>query len=371
MSYRSRNNRESRKSRTLLGRLLSLVLFITAIAAMGALSLALVAPYFASTHSWIFPLFGLIAPAIYISCFALALLLIVRWQWRIALPLIVLLLLGVGRISLFVKVPINKDYGLESYRGCVKMMSYNVRGLVDDQRKAMTDKFAEYIKEVKPDVICFQEYNPRPKGSTKSLSELLTNYNVARYGSNAIYSRYPIIAKADLFAESNDDKDDCSIYADLLIDKDTIRVYNNHLFSNLITGEDKAYLKPTNVIRDTLRTERVGGILRSFANGAAIRTQQVRVIRKSMDECPYRYVVCGDFNDAPMSFSYNELSRGMSDAFKECGDGYSYTYRGFNNLLRIDYILTSEGITPKSYSVDRAMIVSDHLPVTAYIKIDK
>ncbi len=371
MPYRSRNDREQKSRRTLGGRLFSLLLFIAAMVAMASLSLALVAPYFASTHGWIFPLFGLIAPAIYISSFTLMLLLIVRWQWRVALPLLALLIMGVGRISLFVKVPVNKDYGQVSYKGCVKVMSYNVRGLLNDKWRASTDQIAEFIEQERADIICLQEYNGSTKGSRGTLQSQLKRYNVASYGSNAIYSRYPIIAKGDIFADDADGLEGRSIYADLLIGKDTIRVINNHLNSNSITGEDKAYLKATTVIRDTLRNERLGHILRNFANGAAIRTAQAKVIREKMDETQYKYIVCGDFNDAPMSFTYFEIARDMSDAFKECGDGYSYTYRGFNNLLRIDYILCSAGITPMSYSVDREMVASDHLPVTAQIKINR
>ncbi len=366
----SRRRDDNRTKRTIAGRLLTVVLLFATIVSIASLSISLVAPYFASTHSWVFPFFGLIAPTIYISSVALALILIIRWQWRLAAPIIILLLIGSPRISLFVKIPVGKDYGLESYKGSVKFMTYNVRGLADDNSASSVDRVVEYIEQEKPDVIAFQEYSVGKEGKQGRLSSQLSRYNVAQYGTNAIYSRYPILRKGDIFKDA-DSLGGRSIYADLLIGSDTIRVINNHLNSNSIDKEDKAYLRATNVIRDTKRNERLNSIIHSFGDGSAERTAQVRVIRASMESSPYRYIVSGDFNDAPISFSYYELSRGMKDTFVECGDGYSYTYRGFYNLLRIDYILVSDGITPLSYHADREIKVSDHIPVISHLKIDK
>ncbi len=370
MSRNSYGRRDHKGGETLLGRLFSLLLLSVTIASCVALIISFIAPYFASTHSWVFPLFGLIAPAIYIFNVVLALYFIICWRWRMALPVIALLLLGSGRISLFVKVPITKDYGTESFKGGFKLMSYNVRGFNSDNRKSSVDHIVKYIEESKLDVICLQEYEHRASDFHNKISKLRTKYNGVTYGTNAIYSRYPIVGQGDLF-EQADSLGGRSIYADLLIRGDTIRIINNHLNTNSIQSEDKSYLRPEKVIRDSMRTQRLGGIVRKFRLGSIERMTQVSVIRNFMKSTPYRYASCGDFNDAPISFAYFELSRGMTDAFVACGEGYTYTYRGFSNLLRIDYILTSKGITPMSYSTHEEQTMSDHLPITAYLKIDK
>ena len=41
----------------------------------------------------------------------------------------------------------------------------------------------------------------------------------------------------------------------------------------------------------------------------------------------------------------------MTDAFREVGRGYSHTYRGFFDMLRIDYVLCSDHFAPLSYEV--------------------
>ena len=62
-------------------------------------------------------------------------------------------------------------------------------------------------------------------------------------------------------------------------------------------------------------------------------------------------IVCGDFNDTPISYTYRTMSRDLNDAFRKVGRGYSHTYRGFFNMLRIDYVLCSDEFAPLSYEV--------------------
>ena len=63
-----------------------------------------------------------------------------------------------------------------------------------------------------------------------------------------------------------------------------------------------------------------------------------------------RCIVCGDFNDTPMSYVYRTMAKGLNDAFSQCGSGYSHTFRGFFNTLRIDYVLSSAGFDALSVS---------------------
>ncbi len=78
-------------------------------------------------------------------------------------------------------------------------------------------------------------------------------------------------------------------------------------------------------------------------------------------------IVCGDFNDTPMSYVYRTMAKGLNDAFSRSGSGYSHTFRGFFNTLRIDYVLCSDSFEPISYEVP-AVDYSDHLPVVVRLK---
>lgn len=55
------------------------------------------------------------------------------------------------------------------------------------------------------------------------------------------------------------------------------------------------------------------------------------------DELPF--VLCGDFNDTPISYTYHIIrSTGLHDAFIEKGKGIGETYCGNLPFLRIDYV---------------------------------
>jgi endonuclease/exonuclease/phosphatase family metal-dependent hydrolase len=61
------------------------------------------------------------------------------------------------------------------------------------------------------------------------------------------------------------------------------------------------------------------------------------------------------------------LARGLNDAFSEAGEGYSYTFRGFFDALRIDYVFSSDEFETLSYEVPKVPY-SDHLPVLVRLK---
>jgi len=97
-----------------------------------------------------------------------------------------------------------------------------------------------------------------------------------------------------------------------------------------------------------------------------LRAAQVDSIARVIDDTRTRILVCGDFNDTPVSYVYRKMARGLRDAFRSCGSGYSHTFRGFYNTLRIDYVLCGglEPITYETIPVD----YSDHHPVLVRMK---
>ena len=96
------------------------------------------------------------------------------------------------------------------------------------------------------------------------------------------------------------------------------------------------------------------------------RSRQANIIREQIEQSPYPVIVCGDFNDVPMSYTYRTLASKLNDSFSEMGNGYSYTFCGFFDLLRIDYILSSKQFRTLSYEV-LPIKLSDHYPVMARV----
>ena len=81
---------------------------------------------------------------------------------------------------------------------------------------------------------------------------------------------------------------------------------------------------------------------------------------------PYPVVVCGDFNDTPLSYTYKKIKKELKDAFIEKGRGLGHTYIGEFPSFRIDYILHSDDLETVGYQRDM-VTYSDHYPIKAQL----
>ena len=76
------------------------------------------------------------------------------------------------------------------------------------------------------------------------------------------------------------------------------------------------------------------------------RAHQAEEIQRHIDGSPYPVILCGDFNDTPLSYTYRQLSRKLTDSFIEKGRGIGNTYIGGFPSFRIDYV---GGLYPGGY----------------------
>lgn len=286
------------------------------------------------------------------------------------MPILILLIAGAGKVTRFAKIDINNHYETPSRRGAVKLMSFNLRSHINDDRGWSTVELAQYIDSISPDILCVQEN--RAERFNEAPSDKFKKYNVASSNSLSVYSRYPIVAKSENHppVEYNAGASR-SMWVDIKILNDTIRIFNNHLTSTMIKETDDKYLTSREFIADSAREDKLTDIISRFKRSCVSRAHHVDSLSKEIEASPYRVIVCGDFNDTPLSYSYRVMSHGLQDAFVECGTGYPYTYRGFMNTLRIDYILASEGVSFESYAIDTHVTFSDHLPVVTHFKLTK
>ncbi len=359
----------TRQGESLLKMLLRPLLYVITLLASLLLALTLLAPIVSPDVWFVFPVLGLVAPAVYTVNLIIALIWIVRWRWRIALPTIFLLLLGVPKVPRFARVETQRDYATTSSRGVVKILSYNLRSHYRDDKQWSTEDVARYLDSIAPDIFCAQEL--RVDKFEKNLPSKFKAYNRAIHEDMGIYTKYPIIASSGGTTQGVERGEASkSMWADIRIGRDTLRLFNNHLASTMITTDDDMFLTSREFMVDTLREERLVDIVRRFKNSATHRAQHADSIKMIISNSPYAVIVCGDFNDTPMSYTYHTLVRGLNDSFVECGKGVSYTYRGFLNTLRIDYILGSSEVAFRRYIVDRDITLSDHLPIIAHFKLN-
>lgn len=119
---------------------------------------------------------------------------------------------------------------------------------------------------------------------------------------------------------------------DLLVGDDTIRIFNNHLHSTAITVHDDKYLSEHQFLTDTAGGAKIKNIFRRFRDNSMLRAAQADTIARAIAATPGCKIVCGDFNDTPMSYTYRVMAQDLDDAFRASGKGYSYTFRGFMDV---------------------------------------
>jgi endonuclease/exonuclease/phosphatase family metal-dependent hydrolase len=107
--------------------------------------------------------------------------------------------------------------------------------------------------------------------------------------------------------------------------------------------------------------------LNQLKKGFIKRADQAKSIREHIEQASIPVIVCGDFNDTPVSYTYHVIAKGMHNTFVEKGYGYSSTYSGIFPNIPIDYILVDTSFNVLSYKVIKEK-QSDHFPVISNIK---
>ena len=375
--YEGMGRRSGPRKRTVAGILFggAMALFSALAAAVTVLTFA--APYVNPASCWIFSILGLAAPVIYLLTVLLALYWIVRWRWGWASVMLVLVVVGLFKVSLFYKPEFRRVYDDTPVngRGTVRFMTYNVRNFYSDDGRSSVAEILRMVEETDPDMVCMEEFNPARAEETAEYRPVLENYPYSVGGAAedprtaplAIFSKFRTIRWGMAHPELQNENARESIWADLRIGDDTVRVFNNHLHSTAINASDNEFITKHRYISDTAREDKIRSIVRRFRDNSILRARQVDSIAREIGATPHARIVCGDFNDTPMSYVYRRMAAGLQDAFRESGMGYSFTFRGFFNTLRIDYVLVSEAFEPLAYEVPE-VDYSDHRPVVVQLR---
>jgi len=299
---------------------------------------------------------------------------------KYALLSILVIVLGwnhTGRLVQF-----NSESELGEGEKSVKILSYNIQNFVNENTastKYITDfenqsRITNFIKEQNADIICLQEVLYDREGHknfhNKLAKELNCNHSYHRnYYNNrkakmdaiAIFTKYPMIDNG--YIEYN--KKTIGIYSDLIILEDTVRLYNLHLASIHFRREEYDFI--SDITKQQNQREFKDNSLKviSKINSAFIkRGFQSDILFEHISNSPYPILICGDFNDTPISYAYRKLSNELKDAFTESGQGFGITYAGENfPAFRIDYIF--HDIKYNAINFTRHKIsLSDHYPIS-------
>jgi endonuclease/exonuclease/phosphatase family metal-dependent hydrolase len=255
----------------------------------------------------------------------------------------------------------------------IKLLTYNCEAFAGDlpHKADAPNPVLDYLAGSGADIICLQEFVPGSHITEKVVNRALKDYPYHRsqqiHGTGlAIYSRYPILSARD--AQIPSETNGSMIYR-VVVPWDTITIINNHLESNKLNADDKAVYRE--MMHDPEKDRVKSGsklLLGKLATAVAHRAPQADSIashiRLRKDE---EVIVCGDFNDSPLSYAHRVIGEGLTDAFTQSGNGLGITYHENRFYFRIDHILVSKNLRTYRCTVDRSITASDHYPMWCYI----
>lgn len=258
------------------------------------------------------------------------------------------------------------------------VLSYNVCGYGGNYRyEKAVDTITAYVQRLNPDIVCLQEDHGGKGGNPVKAWEKIYPYNDTTHvnipeaktiNAIGIHTRYPIIRKERIPypAYANG-----SVAYFLQTGHDTLIVINNHLEHTHLTTADREHYRQ--VIKGDMEhqaaEEQARHLIDKLAEGMALRAYAANVLHQYVaDHARYPIILCGDFNDTPISYARRTISQSLTDCFVEsgCGLGLSYNQKGFN--FRIDHMMCSYHFEPYGCTVDNEMDASDHYPIFCQLK---
>jgi endonuclease/exonuclease/phosphatase family metal-dependent hydrolase len=340
---------------------------------------------------WFTGFLGLFFPFLFLSLLVFLVLWLIL-KPRLALFPFFVLVVGLIPFSVHFSLRLHNDFNLVKEEKTIRLMDWNVRHFVPFSE----DKFKPHsngqhtliyneIKRLNPDILCMQEFLHMPgEGKANPLyamkSELGFPYHEFEgeniFGSKeasgiAIFSKFPIVRSGlVLYPSSMLGSAEHTVFADLKVNEDTIRVYSVHLQS--YGFGDREYHTIDDIEHNTTDGESIH-LLRKMRNTFYWHGIQSDFVKNEMDASPFPVLMAGDMNDVPNSYAYARLKGNMQDNFLEKGSfglGATFNSATSNMLrllptLRIDYILSDDHFETIQFAQggngisDHAFLVSD------------
>lgn len=264
----------------------------------------------------------------------------------------------------------------------LRVMSYNTR-MFDYYNhsgiKGAPDEIFNFILQQNPDVVCFQEYFTSLKKNEYTPTQIIARFRQYGYrhveylkprtGNTgyglATFSKYPITNSGAIRFEKSNNQ---AIYSDVDVNGTKVRVFNNHLESIGFKDGDLSVLDTLGFRMNEYQRRGLRNISQKLTRAFAMRSNQAEALARHITNSPYPVIVCGDFNDTPVSYVYRTMRGSMKDAFREAGVGFGGTYNGRLPSFRIDYIFYSPQF--QAYNFKRFPIkYSDHFPIMVTIDL--
>lgn len=331
-----------------------LMYFINSIVAM-MLLLAYLLPYVPPNDFAVISILSLTVPLLMLVniCFVIYWLLKVKRQ--LFLSLLILLL---GYKYLFSLYKFSSSKNVEDQEN-ILVMNYNVRLFnvyewIKD--KNVQKSMSEFIAQEHPDIISMQEYRPDRFVNLEGYYKYEKLSGQKLRNGQAIFSKFPIVNSGSIEFPNTFNN---AIFVDVVKGVDTIRIYNVHLQSLRIEPTAEALSKETSE-----------HLIKRISSAFKKQQSQAELFLKHKSNCPYKMVICGDFNNTTYSYVYKEIKGDLQDSFEAAGNGFGKTFNFKFFPIRIDFILADKAFEINGYKTYDDIELSDHYPIMAKMKLN-
>lgn len=184
---------------------------------------------------------------------------------------------------------------------------------------------AQLIYSYQPDLICLQE---RPHTNLVSYDLIKRSFPQHPYKATngredenlniTIFSKYPLFNVKTWYFKDTYNK---MIQADVDWNGETFRIFSVHLQT---TGHGKNLF--TNIKK---------------------RAEQSNLLKEEVKKSPYPVIVCGDFNDIPISYTILNLLGKLKNHSKT----WNGSYQPLGGLFKIDYIFSTPQLSSRQYEL--------------------
>ncbi|MEO8720083.1 MAG: endonuclease/exonuclease/phosphatase family protein [Ginsengibacter sp.] len=341
------------------------------------LSVCLV-PFINTGKYWFIALPGLAFPLIFFSLLCFTFLWIIlrsKWAWLC----LFVMLLGLQQILAVFSFQLPKQFRADKQPNTLRVLHWNVEGWdasfkKNPERDNYKPEMFSLIKEENADVLCFEEYADivninNPKSNVSLIRKMGYPYylfaptesknSISQQGV-IIFSKYPII-HSDTFNYGKNTSAEHLIYADILFEQKTIRIFTTHLQSVRFESSDYESLSRLKHAKDPgYHDSRT--IVSKLKNGYEHRFEQALMVKEQINKSPYPVIITGDFNDVPNSNTYFTIRGNLQDAFLKKGFFIGQSFRYISPTLRIDFILPDRKFEVIQFRVIHVPF-SDHYPL--------
>ncbi|MEM6643441.1 MAG: endonuclease/exonuclease/phosphatase family protein [Bacteroidota bacterium] len=251
----------------------------------------------------------------------------------------------------------------EDHEKSISLLSYNVKLFREpDTYDKFSKELIRFVKKDTADIKCLQEFSTNARWPALDVKQQILNEgyqgftmtaNAAKYGDHspgmAIFSKFPLLDSGIVLQSKGGING--IIYADVLIDTDTLRLYNVHLSSYQLS-ENKA----ANFLHRGM------DVLRQGVAVVREHSKELEALQNHVLACKVPYIIAGDFNESPYSYHYFQL-RKWANAFEKKGSGFGWTLVKPPLFARIDHIFFGGQVQAHAFVVENQVGGSDHYPI--------